>query len=567
LLIAYLLYIIRSGLTLLGNLIKKGRRAPDYVMFTLHGSYPDLKEPPEGLLQRKMKGTVKSLQELEAELKLVGENPRVKGVIFQLGNLAMPFSRLQALRDMVKKLQEKNKEVITWATSYDNQTYYLATAADRILLQKGGFVYTLGLGSRQLYMKKALDWAGIKFDVVQISPYKSAMERFIRSDMSEEVREMVTWLMGSQYEQLIGAISEERKIDKEEIESFIGKTPFNGEEAVEAKAVDGIANSDDLPEFLGTADKPVKIASWNECRRVFLRPLPPSPGKYIAVLRVQGNIVDGKSQRPPGRRPIPIPFLFNEQTGDITFVQQARMALKDKRARAVLLYIDSGGGSAASSEAMSSTLRKIAAKKPLVAMMGSVAGSGGYYVATPASYIVAQPSTITGSIGVISAKIVNSAFLEKLLLNRETIQRGKRDLFGSPEEPFTDEEREQAWNFIKKVYDLFLKRVADSRKMSTEDIDQIGGGRVWTGKQALERGLVDELGGLETALKKLRSMANLPENTPVVEIPFPKRYFAPVPSTSAWVDFALDNLGQIQKNQAILAGPLFFSWSGDQETR
>lgn len=557
-LIGYLLYIIRTGLTLLGNLLKKGRRPPDYVMFTLHGAYPDLKEPPEGFLQRKMKGRLKSLQELEAELKIIGNSPGVKGVIFQLGELAMPFSRLQAIAGMMKKLQDKNKKVITWATSYNTGSYYLATFADRVLLQEGGLVYTLGLSSRQLYMKRALDWAGIKFDVIQISPYKSALERFMRSDMSEEVREMLSWLLDSQYDQVVNAISRGRNIEEEEVNSFIDGTPYNGEEAVEARAVDGIVNSDDLPEFFGEKDKPARIATWDECRKFFPRPLPPAPGKYIAVLRVQGNIVDGKSQRPPGRRPMPIPFLFNEQTGDLTFVHQARMALKDKRAKAVLLYIDSGGGSAASSEAMSSILEKIASKKPLVAMMGSVAGSGGYYVATPASYIVAQPSTITGSIGVISAKIVNSAFLEKLLLNRETIERGQRDLFGSPEEPFTEEERDKAWNFIQKVYELFIKRVADSRKMSTEDVDKIGRGRVWTGEQALENGLVDELGGLETALNKLRSMAKLPENTPLVEIPFPKRYFSPVPTTSSWIDFTLDNVKQIQKKEALLAGPLFF---------
>jgi len=566
-LIAYLIFFIKTVLTLLGNLLKRGKRPPDYVVFTLHGSYPDLPDPPEGFLQRKMKGRVKSLQELEKELRLIASSTRVKGVIFHIGTLALPFSRLQALIGMFQHLQESQKEVITWATTYSTSSYYLATAADRALLQKGGVVYTLGLELKQLYMKKALDWAGIKFDVIQITPYKSALERFMRSDMSEEVQSMMTWLLDSQFQEVKAAIMKGRNMDEEKTRALIEGTPYQDQQAVEQEAVDGIVNAEDLPEYLGDEGQPARLASWDQCRGVFSRPLPPQPGRYIAILRVQGNIVDGKSQRPPGRRPVPIPFLFNEQTGDISFVHQARQVLRDKRARAVLLYIDSGGGSAVSSEAMSAILEKIAAKKPLVAMMGSIAASGGYYVATPAPYIVAQPSTITGSIGVISARVVDSQLLDKLLLNRESIRRGQRDLFGTSEEPFSEEERDKAWNFIKTTYDIFLDRVTRSRRMSTAEVDEVGGGRVWTGKQALEHGLIDELGGLETALSRLRQEASLPRNTPLVEIPLAKKYLAPLPSPTSWLDLALDNLDQIQKSQALLAGPLYFQEAPDRRQR
>ncbi len=557
-LISYLVYVVQTGLTILGNVLRKGLRLPDYVVFTLHGSYPDLRQPPEGFLQKKMRTRVKSLQELEKEFQAVAENPRVKGVILQLSSLPLPLSRVQSLVNMVKNLQAKGKEVIIWSTFYDFRSYFLAAAGDRILMQKGGIIYSLGLAQRQLYIKNALDWLGIELDVVQVSPYKSALERFTRSDMSEEARTMTGWVMDSYYAQFVRAVAQGRNLDEEKVHALIEQPPLFGEKAIDIGAADGVVNAEELPAYLGSEEKPASLAHWDQCGKRFPRPLPGLPGKYIALLRVEGNIVDGKSRRPPARPPLPAPFLFDAQTGDLTFVQQARQALKDKRARAVLLYIDSRGGSASSSEAMTSILKEIAEKKPLVAVMGSVAGSGGYYVATPASHIVAQPATVTGSIGVISAKIVNSRLLERLLLNRETIQRGQKDLFRYPEEPFTEEERQKAWAFIGYIYDLFIQRVAESRSLTPEDVDRVGAGRIWTGEQALEHGLVDELGGLETALKRLRSLANLHPNTPLIEMPYPKRDTAPLAPSTAWVDYALDSMMLINKNRALLAGPLFF---------
>lgn len=558
LLISYLIYILRLVSIGINNILKKGFRPPDYVIFTLHGSYPDLRQPPVGFLQKRMRGRIKSLQELENEFRLAANNPRVKGIILHLSSLSLPLSQVQSLTQMINDLQARGKEVITWATIYNNQSYPLAAAGDRILLQKGGIVYTLGFANRQLYMKKALDWCGIEFDVVQISPYKSALDQLTRSDMSEEVRKMTEWLMESHYQQFVRAIARGRSLGEDEVHALIEQTPLYGEKAINAGAVDGVVNAEDLPEYLGSKGKPVRLASWDECGKGFQRPLPPPPGKYIAVLRVQGNIVDGKSRRPPSRPPLPIPFLFDAQTGDLTFVQQARRILKDRRSRAVLLYIESRGGSAAASEAITSILKKISAKKPLVALMGAVAGSGGYYVATPASCIVAQSATITGSIGVIAAKIVNSHLLERLLLNRETIRRGQNDLFASPEKPFTREEREKAWEYISQVYELFIKRVGDSRTLNPDAVDRVGGGKVWTGEQALEHGLVDELGGLETALSQLRKLAGLPHNTPLIETRYPRQETAPIPTTTGWIDYALDNIAQIQKSEALLAGPLYF---------
>ncbi len=557
-LIAYPVYILRLFFTIAANILKKGLRPPEYVTFTLHGSYTDLRRPPEGFLQKRLGPREKSLQELTMELKTVAKSSQVKGIIFFLNKPELSLSQVQSLARVIEEIRAGGKEVITWSTIYDTLSYSLATAGNRILLQEGGVVYTLGFASRQLHMKEALAWCGVELDVVRVSPFKSALDRLIRSDMSDEVREMTGWLMDSYYQQLIEAIIRGRNLNENEANALVENTPLFGNKAVEAGAIDKVVNAEDLPAYLGSKDKPARLASWDECKKCFTRPLPPPPGRYIAILRVQGNIVDGKSSRPPGRPPLPAPFIFNEQTGDLSFVSQARLALRDRRVRAVLLFIDSGGGSAASSEAITSILGKLAAKKPLVALMGSVAASGGYYVATAASYIVAEQATITGSIGVIAAKVVNARLLEKLLLNRETIERGKKDLFASQDEPFTEEERIKALGFINHIYELFLKRVADSRSLDTGVVKEVGGGKVWTGQQALEHGLVDELGSLETALTRLRREAGLPDNTPLIDIPYLRRDTAPLPSTSGWIEFALSNLNQFQDGKALLAGPPYF---------
>jgi protease-4 len=222
-----------------------------------------------------------------------------------------------------------------------------------------------------------------------------------------------------------------------------------------------------------------------------------------------------------------VPLLSDVRTGDLTFVQQARRVLRDRRAAALVVYVDSRGGSAAASEAIASSLKRVAEKKPVVVAMGAVAGSGGYYVATPGQHIVAQPATITGSIGVLGGKLVSLGLFEKLRMNRELLSRGRRAAMFDPGRPFTEEERALVRRHIERSYEVFLERVSKSRSLSRKDLDEIGGGRVWTGEQALKHGLIDELGDLDMAIEKARQLAGLDERAPVREIFPQKRALAP----------------------------------------
>jgi protease-4 len=207
-----------------------------------------------------------------------------------------------------------------------------------------------------------------------------------------------------------------------------------------------------------------------------------------------------------------VPLVVAEQCGDLTVVRQARRLAADRRVGAVVLWIDSGGGSATASEAMAAALRTLGGRKPLVAAMGSVAASGGYYVATPAARVFAQPSTLTGSIGVLSGKVAVGGALRRLLLNSETITRGQRASMFGTERPFREDEKAKLRDAIERSYQLFLERVASGRSRTPAQVDPIAGGRVWTGRQALGNGLVDELGGFEKALAEARRLGGLGED-------------------------------------------------------
>ena len=554
--LAYLFYGIRNLFRLLGNLFRRLGKAPDYVMFTLEGEYPEVWDPPGNFIQRRLRPPRPSLQDWAVRFRTIAQDPRVLGVVLHLRQLEMDLARLESLRNLILELRSAGKRVVVWSTRYWPSTYYIACAADEILLQPGGNIAPIGLQRTYPFLAESLERIGVKGDFVQISPFKSAADIFTRKDMSDEVREMSNWLMDSAFEQIISGIANGRGISEEEARALLDNTPCTDLKALEHSIVDGLISEEDLPERLGLEEKPARLVLWDEARsRLFRRPLS-RPGRYVALLTIEGTIIDGESSRPPIKPPIPIPMLMEPRAGDLSVVQAARKALRDKRAAAVVLYVNSGGGSATSSEAMRAALEKIDNEKPLVVSMGPVAGSGGYWVSTPGRYIMAQPGTITGSIGVLMGKIVLGEMLDKLFFGRETISRGKHVLIDDGEEPFSEEERAMVWENINRTYDQFLDIVSKSRKKSREDVDAIGKGRVWTGQQALENGLVDELGGLDRALAKARALAELHERAPVRMILPDKRMLPPTVTPASALEYALEGAQMFRWGVPLLLSPI-----------
>src|SRR5256714_7025369 len=276
--------------------------------------------------------------------------------------------------------------------------------------------------------------------------------------------------------------------------------------------------------------------------------------KYVALMRIEGTIIDGRSGHVPVKPPVEVPVVGDDRAGDLSVVQVARQVAPDRRAAAVVLYVNSRGGSSTASEALRRALAVVGQRKPIVVVMGPVAASGGYWVSMPGSWIIARPGTITGSIGVLSGKIVTGSLWQKLLFNRETIARGGRVLMESDERPFSEEERGILRADIMRIYSAFLRLVEGARKMTEDELAPIAQGKVWSGRQALERKLIDELGGLDAGLAKARSLAGLSEQVPMREVRGPRRVIPPLaePAPAAgWLSYLLEGFSLLSAAPAL----------------
>lgn len=493
----------------LRNRIRRMDRNIDTIQFNLPESMTALPES-KPLWQRFVGGgSSLSLYELDQHFQRIAEDPRPRTVLLFIRELDLGLADIQTLRTSIHRLRQSGKRVVTYAHEYDMRSYYVASAADSVVLQPGGDLMTLGLLARQVYLREGLAAVGIEADVVAISPYKSAGDQISRSEPSEEVRNMTNWLLDSQFEQIVNDIARDRNVEPEAVRAMIDSAPLTDTDARDAGYIDALINEEDLPAYLDTKN----IRLWRQVKGRLLRPWRKRQYKYVAVLRAAGRIIPGESQNRP--IDIPLPLVGGESLGDATLVRQVRQLMRDDSAAAVVLWIDSPGGSATASEAMASALEELARTRPLIACMNGVAASGGYYIATPAEWIVARPGTITGSIGVLTVKLVGGETLRRLRLNTVLYRRGAHaDLFAT-DAPYNDTQRERVRGLIERIYETFVERVANSRKMKPEEVDRVGGGRVWTGEQALTHGLIDELGGLEQALAKARELAKLPDNAPV----------------------------------------------------
>ncbi len=536
----YLFHGIQSLFSVLGNLLRKITSPPEYVIFLLEGDYPELPQTGINPIIKLFRPPKISLLEITKQLKLIANDSRVKGVIFHIRPLDMPLAKIDVLRGLFKELQDSGKLVVTWSYMYDTAMYYLATSADRITLLPSGMFAPMGLYQQHIYLGEALEKLGLKADFVQNTPYKSATDVFTRSGMSDEVREMANWLSDSIFEGIIDAIVEGRKVDKETAKKIIDQTPCTDLEALAIGAVDDLVGEANLPELLGKDDQPARIITWESAQKRLFRPLPEKPGKYIALMGIEGVIIDGRSGQPPMEPPIPVPILMENRAGDLSVVQTIRQISKDKQVVGVIVYVNSRGGSATSSESIRIALEKLGMLKPLIVVMGPVAASGGYWVSLPGRFIFSQPNTITGSIGVVGGKFADVGFLEKLFINQENIQRGKNRHIFEMAKPFSHRERAIMEDIIKRLYEMFVEKISKSRDLDSDFIHTIGGGRVWTGRQALERGLIDELGGIYQAIEKMKEIANLDPLTPT-RLFSPGRYVIPpisepVSMVKYWMD-------------------------------
>jgi protease-4 len=555
--LAYPAYAVRWILWLGGRPLRRLRRAPTWVLFLIEEAYGELPPSPRPRWQRLLRGPPKiSRRDLHARFLQVAAEPRTAGVILHLRPVEMSQAQVQGYRELIADLRAAGKQVVSFAPSYTTSTYHVACACDQVLLMPGGTLNALGYTRTYMFLADALERFGLQADVLQITPYKTAMDFLSRNSMSDQAREMAEWLADAAFAELLTDVGAGRHLDPGESRAVVAASPATDQQALSLRAVDGVVYEEELGTRLGGP-----VMGWSSARRRLPRAAPSPPGRYVGLLRIEGTIVDGRSSRPPVGPPLPVPLLLQKRSGDLTIAQQARRLARDRRAAAVVLWVDSGGGSSTASEAMSSALAALAARKPVVAAMGSVAASGGYHVVTSARRVYAQPGTITGSIGVLAGKLTLGGLLDRLLVQREQVVRGEHAAMFGLEAPFSEEERARLRGLIEHTYEQFVDRVATARGRPRGEIEAIAGGRVWTGRQALEHGLIDELGGLERAIAHARSLAGLSPSAPLREADSGGD-LAPVggapPTTIA---YALEAAYSLNRSGTWLLCPLEFSLS------
>lgn len=535
---------VRNGATLMRNAIVRvlpGER-PEWVVLELTGPFQPRKTKrkffsPDALMGKER--TV-SQEELEALVTALLEADWLKGVVVRLQDLALDWASAYAVRRQLQRLKDGGKRLVVTASHLRNVDYYLATVGEQIVVPDSAEMNVNGMATTITYKADFLGRFGLSVDKLAIREYKSAMDDMARSSMSEGQREQMTVLLNSIHEHFLTTTAAARRKEPSEVRRWVDEGVTSATEAEQVGMVDEVAYED---EFIGKDHKPVAAAATYLTRQVRAT----APGR-VALVSLVGAIITGKSRKPP----VPLPLLGDSMAGSETLGRALRAAGKDPRTEAVVFHVDSGGGSALASDLIWREVKLLAARMPVVAVMGAVAGSGGYYVLTHATKVLAAPTTITGSIGVLTAKFVMTEFNERYGFNPETIKTGRfADLYGAAR-AFDDEERALVTRYIDGVYDRFITRVAEGRNLSKERVNEIGRGRLWSGEDAIGVGLVDELGDVSSAVALAKRLASLPANAPVWNVEAPQKYVLPV---GADVESLVTAVAPLWKERALMMMP------------
>src|SRR5918998_3122273 len=486
------------------------RRPPDFVWVPFNGTLPEVDPPSLGFLRRRLnpRQHALSLEAIRNRLDHILADGRPRGVILRVENLQAGWATLEELRAELKRFQSEGKKVVAYLVDGGTSSYYLAAVADEVFASPLSTLNVVGLRVRVNFLKDALNTLGLQTEVLAVSPYKSAADPLVRSDFSKEAREQVERLLDRRFDELIASISTGRDMLPEKIRNLIDRAPYSAAEAVREGLLDGALYEDELPGRLADGENPARLAEWRAAKRgLRVSYRRGARKKSVGLVSVTGTIARGRSRK----LPLPLPLLGREQAGSDSVVAALRVAEKNRRINAVLLYVDSPGGDALASDLIWREVERIRAKKPVVVLMGNAAASGGYYVSAAASHVFARKNSVTGSIGGILTRPVAAGLLNRLKVNPVTVSRGARSNLLDPRGSPTSDELYVLEHQLDVFYDEFKDRVATGRELPPDDLESIAGGRLWTGSEALRRKLVDEIGGFRDALAKARELAEITE--------------------------------------------------------
>ena len=455
--------------------------------------------------------TVRSFVEALRKAKV---DSRITSVIIRPTRTAALWGKVQEVRDAIVDFKRSKKPIVAYLEYGGEQEFYLATACDKVFLMPTASLDLTGIASYELFLRGTLDKIGAYPDALHIGDYKTASNTFTERTYTPAHREMAESLNTDLYEQLVRGVADGRHKSEAEVQRLVDHGPYLPEDAVRAGLVDDVAYEDELDDKVPLGKGATHFVEQNEYRDINATSLGLNTGPRIAVIYAVGIITSGQSSydSPQG-----------EVVGSDTIIEYLRKARADSTIKAIVLRIDSPGGSAIASDVIWREIMLTRTQKPVIASMSDVAASGGYYIAMPAHAVVAQPATLTGSIGVVMVKFVIDGTLKKLGLNMENVRQGRYADLYSPIRPFSPEERAKIEEQMQATYAAFVEKAAAGRNTTPERIDAIGQGRVWTGKQAKELGLVDELGGLERALAIAKQRARIAQDAEVQLVVYPPR--------------------------------------------
>jgi protease-4 len=467
-------------------------------------------------------GNVYGLNDILASIKKAKENDKIKGIYIKANSLSTSFASIEAIRAALDDFKSSGKFIVTYADNYSQGLYYLSSVADKVVLNPHGAVDWRGLASTPMFFKDLLEKIGVEMQVFKVGTYKSAVEPYTCTQMSDANKEQMTALLGSIWDKMLSNISASRKISSDSLNAYADRvlTFAPAEEVVAKGLVDTLMYQNDMRDYLKgmmsvDKDDDIPMLSLDDMINVKRDTPKDMSGNIIAVYYAVGEIVDAAG---------------NDINGDESIVgnkviRDLRKLKEDKDVKAVVLRVNSPGGSAFASEQIWKAVSELKAEKPVIVSMGDYAASGGYYISCVADSIVAEPTTLTGSIGIFGMFPNAKGLADKVGVTFDVAKTNEYSDVGIITRPMKDGEKAMLQSYIERGYDLFVTRCADGRGMKKEDIEKIAQGRVWSGTMAKEIGLVDEIGGLDKALEIASKKAGVEKYT-TQEYPEPKSMFS-----------------------------------------
>lgn len=500
--IATLVGIISSSDT--ETVVKKN----SVMMLDLKGTLVErTQESLEGLLGKFTgeAGNTYGLDDILASIKKAKENDNIKGIYIQASWLDAPYASLQAIRTALEDFKESGKFVVAYSDNYTQGLYYLSSVADKVMLNPKGMIEWRGLASAPIFYKDLLQKLGIEMQVFKVGTYKSAVEPFTSTEMSPANKEQVTAFIGSTWNQILDGVSASRKIEKDSLNAYADRMLmfYPSDESVKCGLADTLIYQNNVRSYLKTLvkineDDRLPILGLDDMINIKKSVPKDKSGDILAVYYASGEITDYDGSA-----------TSDEGIIGSKMIRDLRKLKEDDNVKAVVLRVNSPGGSAFASEQIWHAVKELKANKPVIVSMGDYAASGGYYISCAADSIIAEPTTLTGSIGIFGMIPNVKGLTEKIGLTFDVVKTNKFADFGNLMRPVNGDERALLQMMISQGYDLFVSRCAEGRHMTKEGIEKIAEGRVWTGEMAKGIGLVDELGGIDKALEIAARKAEL----------------------------------------------------------